>query len=270
MNITPRQHDIVDRAKRGGSLNIEELAALFGVTPQTIRRDINLLCDANLLRRRRGGAEYLEAPRVNLPYESRRIIHPAAKEAIGACVAGLIPSGASVSFGIGTTPEFVALAMRGHEDLTVITNNLNVAMALSGQPSNRIVLPGGAVRLPDRDVLGPQVEAMYRDYRVDFGVFGVAGIEPDGTLLDFDRAEVLARQAMRESCRRSILVADISKLGRPAPARGGRLEEADLLVLDAPPPPAFSPLFSDEAIRTRLRIAHGGSGAIGAGAGEAP
>lgn len=259
MNITPRQHDIVDLARQVGFLSVETLAEHFSVTPQTIRRDINTLCDANLLRRRRGGAEYVEAPRLNLPYDSRRIIHPVAKQAIGTLVAGLIPSGASVSFGIGTTPEFVALAMQGHEDLTVVTNNLNVAMALSVARSNRIILPGGTVRLPDRDMLGPHVEEMYRNYRVDFGVFGVGGIEPDGTLVDFDRAEVLTRAAMRESCRRSVLVADISKLGRPAPARGGHLTDIDMLVLDAPPTPDFDTLFAREDVGARLRIAWGGA-----------
>lgn len=257
MNITPRQHGIVDLARNGGFLSVEMLAEHFAVTPQTIRRDINTLCDANLLRRRRGGAEYVEAPRVNLPYDSRRIIHPLAKQAIGALVAGMIPNGASVSFGIGTTPEFVALAMQGHADLTVVTNNLNVAMALSVARSNRIILPGGTVRLPDRDMLGPHVEEMFGDYRVDVCVFGVGGIEPDGTLVDFDRAEVLVRAAMLGSCRRSILVADVSKLGRPAPARGGRLSDIDLVALDAPPPPEFAPLFAAEDGSRRLRVATG-------------
>jgi DeoR family glycerol-3-phosphate regulon repressor len=257
MNITTRQQDIIDLARQDGFLSVETLAEHFSVTPQTIRRDINMLCDANLLRRRRGGAEYMEAPRLNLPYDSRRIIHPLAKQAIGAAVARLIPNGASVSFGIGTTPEFVALAMQGHEDLTVVTNNLNVTMALSMAPSNRIILPGGAVRLPDRDLLGPHVDEMYRNYRVDFGVFGVGGIEPDGTFVDFDRAEVLARAAMRESCRVSILVADISKFGRPAPARGGHLADVDMVVLDTAPPPAFAALFDGDGRGGRLRIASG-------------
>lgn len=257
MNITSRQQDIVDLARQGGFLSVETLAEHFCVTPQTIRRDINTLCDANLLRRRRGGAEYVEAPRLNLPYDSRRIIHPLAKQAIGALVASLVPSGASVSFGIGTTPEFVALALQRHEDLTVITNNLNVAMALSVTPSNRIILPGGTVRLPDRDVLGPHVEEMYRNYRVDFGIFGVGGIEADGTFVDFDRAEVLARAAMRESCRRSILVADVSKFGRPAPARGGHLSDVDMVVLDVAPPLPFDALFEQDGMGARLRVASG-------------
>lgn len=257
MTITIRQQEIIDLVRRNGFLSVEALADRFSVTPQTIRRDINGLCDINLLRRRHGGAEYVDAPLLNLPYESRRISHLEAKKAIGAHVASLVPNHASVSFGIGTTPEFVARAMLDHEDLTVITNNLNVAMTLSANQSNRVIMPGGLLRLPDRDFLGPQVEEMFRNYRVDFGIFGVGGIEPDGTFVDFDRAEVLVRTAMLESCRSSILVADVSKFGRQAPARGGGLSDPDMIVLDTPPPAAFAPLFEEAAVAAKLRLAEG-------------
>lgn len=257
MSISARQQEIIDLIRVGGFLSVESLADHFAVTPQTIRRDVNTLCDANLLRRRHGGAEYVDAPAVNLPYGSRRISNLAAKKAIGRFVASVIPNHASVSFGIGTTPEFVARAMVDHEDLTVVTNNVNVAVALSANPSNRIIMPGGVMRLPDLDFLGQQVEDMYRSYRVDFGVFGVGGIEPDGTFVDFDRAEVLARTALLESCRLSVLVADASKFGRPAPASGGTLAEPGMIVLDALPDIAAHPLAVDEAIADKIRVAGG-------------
>lgn len=254
-SLSTRQQDIVALIRRQGFLSVENLADHFAVAPQTIRRDINSLCDANLLRRRHGGAEYIDAPAVNLPYGSRRINNLEAKKAIGAYVASLVPSHASVSFGIGTTPEFVARAMIDHEDMTVITNNANVAMVLSGNPSNRIIMPGGVMRLPDLDFLGPQVEEMYRNYRVDFGIFGVGGIEPDGTFVDFDRAEVLARTALLESCRLSVLVADLSKFGRQAPASGGTLADPGMIVLDALPDTAATPPAGEAAIADKMRIA---------------
>ncbi|MEA4836901.1 MAG: DeoR/GlpR family DNA-binding transcription regulator [Rhodospirillaceae bacterium] len=257
MNISTRQQDIVAVIRRQGFMTVEALSGCFSVTPQTIRRDINELCAANLLRRRHGGAEYLDPPLINLSYESRRITRVEAKRAIGAHVARLIPDHASVSFGIGTTPEFVARALTDHEDLTVVTNNLNIAMLLSASRPNRIVVPGGTVRFPDRDLLGPDVVDMFHDYRVDFGIFGIGGIDPDGTLVDFDRAEVLARTALRESCRTAILVADISKCARLAPARGGHLGEADIIVLDETPPDAFLPLFRQAGIAERLHLAQG-------------
>lgn len=259
MNITTRQQDIVDYVRRHGFRTVEELSDRFSVTPQTIRRDINGLCDANLLRRRHGGAEYIDAPIVNLSYDFRQITNPEAKRVIGLHVAEMIPHRASVSFGIGTTPEFVARALIDHEDLTVVTNNFNVAMTLSARRSNRIIVPGGMLRLPDRDLLGPDVVEMFRAYRVDYGIFGVGGIEPDGTLVDFDRTEVLAREALCQGCRNAIMVADVTKFGRPAPARGGHIGEADLVVLDRAPPTDYAGLFpADGAGRTLMLASRAG------------
>jgi DeoR family glycerol-3-phosphate regulon repressor len=206
----------------------------------------------NLLRRRHGGVEPISAAG-NIAYDTRQITNIEAKRRIGRLVAGLVPSRASVLIGIGSTPEQVAVAMAGHEDLTVVTNNLNVAMALSQMHSNRILLPGGALRLPDRDLLGPDVERLFRSFRADFGIFGVGGIDHDGTLLDFSTEEVAARLAIQQSCRHGILVADHSKIGRPAPAKGGDLAAIDTVVLDRPPP---SPLAAIVAGGTgRLLIA---------------
>ncbi|WP_052161279.1 DeoR/GlpR family DNA-binding transcription regulator [Hoeflea sp. BAL378] len=238
MDFTPRQLEIAALIQSNGFMRVEALADRFGVTPQTIRRDINLLCDGTVLRRRHGGAASLVLSNTNLSYDHRQVTNPGRKRIIAARVARLVPNHASVALGNGTTPEFVAQALAGHEDLTVLTSNLNVAMALSVNGSHHIILPGGAVRLPDRDLLGRNVEAMFRDYRVDFGIFGVGGIEPDGALVDFDRSEVMARQALMESCRTSILVVDASKFGRPAPARGGHFSDADIVVLDSLPPPS--------------------------------
>jgi DeoR family glycerol-3-phosphate regulon repressor len=251
MNISDRQSDIVALIRERGFLTIEALATHFTVTPQTIRRDVNQLCDVNVLRRRHGGAELL-LPHANSPYDTRRITNMSAKKRIGEAVAALIPNRVSVLIGIGTTPEQVAIALHGHDDLTVVTNNLNVAMALSVNRSNRVIIPGGKLRLPDRDLLGQEAEELFRSYRADFGIYGVGGIDRDGTLLDFDHAEVAAREAIRESCRQSILVADATKFDRKAPAQGGHIRDADIVVLDKVPDGGLGDLAAADAFRIVL------------------
>src|SRR5690606_18739544 len=116
---------------------------------------------------RHGGAELLEAT-VNLDYGTREVQNARAKEAIARRAAALIPHGATVFISIGTTPAKVSEALRGRRNLIVITNNLNAAFALSGEPSNRIIIPGGELRLPDRDILGDNAEALFGRYRADF------------------------------------------------------------------------------------------------------
>ena len=129
-------------------------------------------------------------------------------------------------------------------------------MVLSNEVSNRIILPGGELRLPDRDILGNEVLEFFGNYRAEFAVFGVAGIALDGGLLDFHATEVRARQKIRANAQQSILVADWSKFGRPAPALGDHLTDIDRVILDRLPGPEFEPLIGE--VDDRLLLAEGG------------
>ncbi|WP_340108358.1 DeoR/GlpR family DNA-binding transcription regulator [Pikeienuella sp. HZG-20] len=247
-----RQHQIVERTRLRRAVTIEDLAAEFGVSMQTIRRDINALCAANILRRKHGGAELIEQP-VNTAYDVRRVINAAAKDAIARAAGAMIPDGATVFISVGTTPALVARALRIRKNLTIVTNNMNAAMALTGETSNRIILPGGEMRLPDRDFLGVQATEIFGRYRADFGVYGVGGVDTDGSLLDFHQEEVQAREAIRRNARVAILVADSSKFGRPAPALGGMIDEADHVLTETRPGPGYAEIL--DRIAGRLHIA---------------
>lgn len=236
-----RKEQILQVARRDGRVMVEDLAQAFGVSAHTIRRDINTLCEEAKLRRLHGGAEYIEG-QANLPYHARAVLNYDEKSAIARAVAAEIPDEATIFISIGTTPAIVAGALSGKRALTVITNNLNAAFALSENPSNRIILPGGEMRLPDRDLLSPEAVELFSTYRADFGIYGVGGIDSDGSLLDFHASEVQMREQMRLNSRRSILVADRTKFGRRAAAVGGRLQEADMLVLDRAPEAPYADL----------------------------
>ena len=118
MPITPRQSEILDRARTEGRVMVENLADAFGVTVQTIRRDLSDLCDARLLDRIHGGA-VLPSGVTNIGYEDRRRLNAEAKDAIARACAAEIPNGASLFLNIGTTTEAVARALQGHSGLMV-------------------------------------------------------------------------------------------------------------------------------------------------------
>jgi len=220
---------------------VDSLATDLGVSPHTIRRDLNALCEESKLRRLHGGAEFIDGV-ANMPYALRSVLNLEAKQQIAAAVAEIVFDGATLFLSVGTTPAIVAHSLTGKEGLTVVTNNLNAAMALSENTTNRIILPGGEMRLPDRDFLNPASIALFSEYRADFGIYGVGGIDGDGSLLDFQAAEVAAREQIRMNSRCAILVADCSKFGRRAAAVGGRLDEADHVVLDRRPTDGFAAL----------------------------
>lgn len=249
--LDARERQILEQVLRSGFAGIDDLAQRFEVTPQTIRRSVNRLCEQGLLRRVHGG---VDSPRHgNLPYPRRQILNLDAKRRIANAVAAFIPDGASVSIGIGTTPAQVAVALRAHTRLRVITNSLNVATALGGNPGIEVTIAGGPLRPTDLDVVGSGAVSCFSAFKTDFAVFGVGGIDRDGTLLDFDVAEVATRQAMADNCRTSLLVADASKFGRPAIARGGRLGDADHLFIDGPVPADY--LGALDADRPRVHVA---------------
>ncbi|ADZ69171.1 DeoR/GlpR family DNA-binding transcription regulator [Polymorphum gilvum] len=248
-DVTKRQADIADLVQAHGFMAVDALAERFDVTTQTIRRDLNRLCEMGVLRRTHGGVEppVLSA---NMHYRARQILNLPAKRRIAACVAAMIPDGASIAFSIGTTPEIVMQALVAHDRLKIFTNNLNVAFSACENAGFEITVAGGRLRPGDRDILGTSTQEFFASYKVDFGIFGVAGVDEDGTLLDFHEEEVAARQAILANCRQSILVLDHSKFGRAAHVRGGHISEVAQIVCDRQVPSALVVLLA----RTRTRI----------------
>jgi DeoR family transcriptional regulator, glycerol-3-phosphate regulon repressor len=230
-----RRERIVELVRRQGFVSIEALAQLFAVTPQTVRRDINTLCDQAVLQRHHGGAA-LASSVENIAYPERQVLCVEEKRRIARLVAEHIPDHASLFINIGTTTEEIAKALLRHQGLRVITNNLNVAALLCGKPDFQVIVAGGVVRARDRGVIGEAAIDLIRQFRVDYGVIGISGIDFDGTLLDFDYQEVRVAQAIIASSRRVYLAADHTKFGRNALVRLGTLEDVDALFTDRAPP----------------------------------
>lgn len=234
--LNPRQSDIIDRAKQQGRVDVDALAQVFNVTPQTIRKDLNILCERKLLERVHGGAIFPSGV-TNFAYEARRSLAASGKEQIGQAVAHLIPDNSSLILNIGTTTEQVASALRRHEGLMAITNNINVANILHNSPGVDVVIAGGALRRSDGGIVGETTVDFIRQFKVDYAIIGTSAIDQDGTLLDFDYREVRAAKAIIEHARRTILVADAIKFERNAPVRIGHLCDIDTFVTDLPPSP---------------------------------
>lgn len=246
-----RRDRILRLVRESGSLSIESLADRFEVTPQTIRRVVNPLCEVGLLRRIHGGVA-LPATSQNLAYEMRQVLNPEAKRLIAQAVAHFVPEGASLMIGLGTTPEFIAHALAHRNDLRVFTNSLNVASALARNPDIEITLAGGTYRRHDRDIIGEPAASFYARFKADFAIFGVAGLDEEGMLLDFNAGEVEARRAMVASSRSSVLVADVTKFGRNATVRGGELRDIDHLFVDAPIPEPFSRIVVEAQVQVHV------------------
>ncbi|NEX47719.1 DeoR/GlpR family DNA-binding transcription regulator [Pseudotabrizicola algicola] len=235
MALNFRQSGILEIARQEGRVVVEDLAQRFDVTLQTIRRDLTELAEAGHLDRVHGGA----VPRTgvaNIGYDARRKMNESAKAAIARACAAAIPDNASIIMNLGTTTEAVARELVHHRNITVVTNNMNVANLLLANPSCEIMLAGGALRRSDGGLVGELTTQFIEQFKVDFAVIGTSALDRDGDLLDFDLAEVRVSRAILRQARQAFLVTDHSKLGRSAPARIASLSELDAVFTDQPLP----------------------------------
>ncbi len=231
MFLSSRHSEIVQMARDGGRVLVDDLAAHFQVTPQTIRKDLNELCDKRLLSRIHGGALFPSGIE-NMEYEARRGIAAEEKEAIGRAAAALIPDNASLFINIGTTTEAVSTALLDHKGLMVITNNINVANRMRVYSAIGLLIAGVVVRGADGGIVGEAAVDFIRQFKVDYAVIGASAIDHDGALLDFDFREVRVAQAIIANARHVILVADRTKFERTAPVRIGHLSQVDTFITD--------------------------------------
>ena len=242
--LNPRQQELLTQVQREGFASVEALAKQFGVTHQTIRRDINRLASQQLVRRFHGGAG-LPSSVENFAYKTRQTLFHVEKRRIAELIARHIPNHSSLFINLGTTTEEVAKALSHHKDLRVITNNLNVAAVMCANPDCEVIVTGGVVRSRDRGIIGESTIDFISQFKVDYGVIGISGIEADGTLRDFDYREVRVAEAIIAHSRKVFLVADHSKFGRRALVRLAHLSQITALFTDRAVPADMAAILAE-------------------------
>ncbi|WP_090942771.1 DeoR/GlpR family transcriptional regulator [Azotobacter beijerinckii] len=250
MSLAPRQQNILDLVRERGYVSIEELAHSFTVTPQTIRRDINQLAEQGLLRRYHGGAAY-DSSVENTAYTMRAGQMHDEKQRIAEAIATAVPDHASLFINIGTTTQAIARALLGHQALKVITNDLHVAGILSAKEDFEVLVAGGKVR-NDGGIVGQATVDFIQQFKVDYALVGISGIDEDGSLLDFDFREVRVSRAILDNARQVFLAADSSKFGRNAMVRLGAITQVDRVFTDTQPAPPLVQLLAEHKVKLEV------------------
>lgn len=232
---TLRKSDILALLRTEGKATVDALATHFGVTVQTVRRDLTELEQEGLISRVHGGA-MARGGITNIEYDKRKQLHAEAKERIGKLVADHIPANTSLFINIGTTTEAVARALLDHNDLTVVTNNMNVANILAGNPRCEVIVSGGTLRRSDGGLVGDLTTQMIEQFKVDIAIIGASALDVDGDLLDYDLLEVLVSKSIIRQARRVFLATDGSKFERSAPVKIASLADLDAIFTDQPLP----------------------------------
>lgn len=251
VTVRKRHEKIREIVQAQRFVTIETLARVCSVTPQTIRRDIAKLSHNGLLTRYHGGVATATSTE-NVAYTQRKVLCFREKQKIAGLLARHIPDNASLFINIGTTTEAIAHALSNHKRLRVITNNLNVASIMSVNDNFEVIVAGGLVRHRDQGIIGEATIDFINQFKVDYGIIGISGIDTDGTLLDFDYREVRAARAILDNSRKVFLAADHTKFGRNAMVRLGSVEEIDCLFTDRRPPNGLAEIIAASEIELHV------------------
>ncbi|MDH5411202.1 MAG: DeoR/GlpR family DNA-binding transcription regulator [Alphaproteobacteria bacterium] len=237
MHRTARQSAILTEVTNAGSCSVADLARQLDVSGETIRRDIKRMASQGLLRKVHGGAT-LPGPLHEASFEQRMSENAAAKEAIARAAAAHVADGETLSFDTGTTTACVARALAGRRGLTVVTNSLDIARVMAG--TNRVFMAGGELHAELGAGLGPVAVDFVSQFRVRTAFLSAGAIDAEDGLTDFEMDEALFSRALIGAAERVIVVADHSKFGKHALVRACEIEAIDMLITDAPPPPALA------------------------------
>ncbi|MCP4298354.1 MAG: DeoR/GlpR transcriptional regulator [Proteobacteria bacterium] len=254
-DLNDRQRKILKDARKEGVVQVDKLSLDFDITPQTIRRDLTLLCGLNLLQRVHGGAIAHDGVS-NLGYEARLRLLQDEKEMIGKYAAALIPNDCSMILNIGTTTEQVATNLVNHVGMLVITNNINIVNLLMPYNNIDVMTAGGIVRKEDGGVVGDTTVDFFSQFKVDYAVISSSALEEDGTILDFDSREVRVTRTIISNARSVILLSDSTKMERNAPIRIGDISQVDYIVTDACPSQKFQNLCIELNVKLVIATEH--------------
>ncbi|MBT0956145.1 DeoR/GlpR transcriptional regulator [Alphaproteobacteria bacterium KMM 3653] len=239
MATQPRKSAILSLLRSDGAVEVEALTKRFDVSAQTIRNDLRDLVAQGLAKRTHGGAASVDTAE-GRAYAQRRQLRAPQKSAMGRLAASLIPNDASVILNIGTSTEQVAEALKAHEGLTILSNNVNIISTLMGSPAKELILVGGSVRPSDGAIVGSDAVDYINRFKADFAVIGASALDADGAVTDHDSREVAVARAILKNARQRILVCDHTKFAASAPVRICEIAEIDVFVTDKAPPAPFA------------------------------
>jgi len=233
MYASERQQAILGRARSEGRVEVNSLADVFDVTPETIRRDLTGLERRGVLRRVHGGAIPVDRLGVEPAVEERYRVNAVLKERIAKAALDQLPDGGSIIIDAGTTTVRFAEMLPADRSYTVVTHALPIASLLAGHGNITLHLVGGQVRPGTLAAVGGWAERDLAEIFADVLFGGTNGVSASRGLTTPDVAEASIKRALIRSARRTVVLADHSKFGRDEFAHFADLSEVDTIITDS-------------------------------------
>ncbi|WP_020653283.1 DeoR family transcriptional regulator [Massilia niastensis] len=238
-NTTQRREAILQLLTRHGAVQVTDLVQEFGVSAVTIRTDLSAFEAQGLASRSHGGATLMRTPPLEQSIRQRDAINHEQKERIGALAASLVQGGDNIIIDSGTTTISLARHLRDAQQVTVMTNGLNIAWELADAPGVELILTGGLLRKQSLSIQGSQAEATLQAYNFDKLFLGVDGFDLQFGITTHHEAEASLNHKMVERAKKIIVLTDASKFGRVSLHRIVQLDRVHTVITDASISPEY-------------------------------
>ncbi len=227
-----RKKKILDFIQKHGKASVQELTEVFQVSESTVRRDLNDLEDAKLLKRAHGGALSLQNVNFEPTVGEKMVTHIKEKHAIAKKAVELIEEGDTILLDAGTTTFELAKELKTFSNLTVVTNDINISQELLHHPGIEIMVTGGMLRKETQAMVGPVAEQSLGMIRVDKLFLAINGLDLEAGLTTPNLIEAATKRKMITIAKQVILLADHSKLGKVYRAKVADIAEVNHVILD--------------------------------------
>jgi DeoR family transcriptional regulator of aga operon/DeoR family fructose operon transcriptional repressor len=216
--VEERRIKLLEYINKNGRADVAQLAEQFDVTTATVRRDLLIMEEQNLIYRTHGGAIKRDQPSLweTTTLHERATQHIEEKERIADLVEQLVHDGDSVMIDGGSTTLCVAKKLMSKKKMLIVTNNSTIGEILVGVNENKVILTGGELIMGTNSTNGIAAEQTIKQYRVDQAIIGISGLLIDEGFFTASPAEAEVKRLMLMSAKEKIIVADSSKVGTPA------------------------------------------------------
>jgi len=233
MYAEERQQAILLRARETGRVEVEQLAATFAVSQETVRRDLNSLEKAGVVRRVHGGAIAAERLTFEPALAERDRLHTYEKDAIARRAVEEVPYSGAILIDSGSTTRRFAELIPGERELHVVTNSPTIGLSLATRDDLTVLLLGGRLRKRTQATVDDWAVHCASQVHVDVAFIATNGLSVARGLTTPDQAEAAIKRAMISSARRVVVLADHTKIDDDYFARFGDLADIDLLITDS-------------------------------------
>ena len=243
-----RRNQILEQLQREKRVVVSELSAFFGVSEETIRRDLEKLSEDGYVVKTYGGAVLNEDNVVDMPFVIRKNINAGEKQIIGKLIAAMTQDGEHLVMDASSTVVSAARFLKSKNNLTIITNSVEILIEMGDVSGFNVISTGGVLKEGTLSLTGAQVGKSYAAYNVDTAVFSAKGMDRECGITDANETNAYIKQTLLSSAKRKVLAIDHTKFDKKALVRICNLSEITHVVTDEKPTEEWPKYFDNKNI----------------------